>query len=260
MLTTYLSYRLAAADMTKTLDRTAAEPQVAREVEYWRENIGKVKDIESFVNDRRLFAFAMKAYGLEDMTYAKAFMKKVLEGGVTDEKSMANKLTDGRYREFAKVFDFATYGELTTALSWAKVGTVDRYVRQTVEESVGAQSEGARLALYFQRKAADLTSPLQILADAALLKVAQTALNLPASMSNMDIDKQVDLIASKLDMEDLQDASKLDAFMKRFAVLYDVGNSSAVSSSPAIQVLTGASSSGLSVDTMMSLAKLKTGG
>lgn len=36
----------------------------------------------------------MKACGLEDMTYAKAFMKKVLESDLSDSSSFANSLSD----------------------------------------------------------------------------------------------------------------------------------------------------------------------
>jgi len=39
------------------------------------------------------------------MTYAKAFMKKVLESDLTDTDSFANKLTDSRYKTFAASFN-----------------------------------------------------------------------------------------------------------------------------------------------------------
>ena len=54
----------------------------------------------------------MKAAGLEDMTYAKAFVKKVLLSDLNDEKSFANKLTDKRYVELAKTFNFDTKGQV----------------------------------------------------------------------------------------------------------------------------------------------------
>ena len=58
------------------------------------------------MKDYRLYHYAMKAYGLEDMAYAKAFMKKVLESDLSDPKSFVNKLIDKRYREFAAAFSF----------------------------------------------------------------------------------------------------------------------------------------------------------
>ena len=48
--------------------------------------------------------------------------------------------------------------------------------------------KGVRLALYFQRKASGITSAYSILADPALLKVAQVALGLPAATSAASIE------------------------------------------------------------------------
>ena len=62
----------------------------------------------------------MKAYGLEDMDYAKAFMVKALKEGVDDPDSFANKLTDKRYAEFVTTFNFAKYGELATIYNRAQ--------------------------------------------------------------------------------------------------------------------------------------------
>jgi hypothetical protein len=181
-----------------------------------------------------VFAYAMKAYGLEDMTYAKAFMRKVLTEGVDDEKAFARGLTDPRYREFAEAFNFARYGGTATVFERTRQGTVDRYVRQTLEVDAGAQNEGVRLALYFERKAAGVESPYGLLADAALLKVTQTALQLPAATSAMDIEKQAELIAKRLDVADLKDPVKLKKFLNRFASLWELENPSSAPTTPAV--------------------------
>ncbi|OLP58704.1 hypothetical protein BJF93_17945 [Xaviernesmea oryzae] len=107
MVSTYLQYNLVTRDMKASINRIAGDTLVARDTAYYKENIGKVKTVDEFVNDYRLFSYAMKAYGLEDMTYAKAFMKKVLESDLNDDNSYANKLTDERYRNFAMAFGFS---------------------------------------------------------------------------------------------------------------------------------------------------------
>ncbi|WP_454287977.1 DUF1217 domain-containing protein [Rhizobium arsenicireducens] len=107
MVSTFLSYDLVVRDIKSSLNRTAADQQVARESAYYEKNIGSVTSIDEFLDDYRLYSFAMKAHGLEDMTYAKAFMRKVLESDLGDSNSYANKLTDDRYRNFAAAFSFA---------------------------------------------------------------------------------------------------------------------------------------------------------
>ena len=108
MVSTYLSYDLVVRDIKSSLNRTAADRQVTRESAYYEANIGKVTSVDEFLDDYRLYSFAMKAHGLEDMTYAKAFMRKVLESDLTDDNSYANKLTDDRYRNFAAAFSFSS--------------------------------------------------------------------------------------------------------------------------------------------------------
>ncbi len=108
MLSTYTSYNLIAKDLLKSLNRTAAETVNARDAAYYKENIGKVTSVDAFLDDHRLYSYAVKAYGLDDMGYAKAFMRKVLDSDLADPNSFANKLTDERYRNFASAFTFNT--------------------------------------------------------------------------------------------------------------------------------------------------------
>ncbi|HEU0063029.1 MAG TPA: DUF1217 domain-containing protein, partial [Hyphomicrobiaceae bacterium] len=111
MSTTISSYQLVAADLPRALATTRAKPTVAREAEYYLAHIEQVKSIDDLLGDQRLFAFAMKAFGLEDMTYAKAFMRKALSEGIDKSDSFANTLADSRYREFVETFNFARYGD-----------------------------------------------------------------------------------------------------------------------------------------------------
>lgn len=77
MLTTFTSFRLISSDLGKSIARTSSQPVVAREIDYYNKTIGSIKSIEAFVKNDRVFKFAMKSFGLEDMDYAKAFMKKL---------------------------------------------------------------------------------------------------------------------------------------------------------------------------------------
>ena len=120
MVSTYLSYDLVNRDMFKTLQRVASQDMVARDAQYYAENIGKVTSVDEFLDDYRLFSYAMTAHGLDEMTYAKAFMKKVLESDLSDPNSYANLLTDERYKNFAGAFNFATSAGTPIAQSAAQ--------------------------------------------------------------------------------------------------------------------------------------------
>lgn len=259
MLTTLASYHLISTNLTRSLTAAAAQPQVARETEYYLANIENVKSIDDFLSDDRLFNYAMKAWGLEEMNYAKALMRKVLTEGIDSDQAFANTLSDSRYKEFAEAFNFARYGETTTIFDRTRQGTVDLYVRQTVEEDAGEQNEGVRLALYFDRKAEGITNAYDVLADAALLQVVQTALSLPETMSLLDLDRQAELINDRLDLEDLKDPEKLAEFLTQFAAKWEIDHPTSTQSVPSL-LIGQPIEAGIGIDLLSSLQNLRLGG
>lgn len=259
MLTTNAAYRTITSDLVRSIGNTAKQPQVARETAYYLANVDKVKSIDDFLADDRLYRYAMKAFGLQDMAYAKAFIRKALTEGIDDRESFANQLTDPRYRELVETFNFARYGATTTASEPARQGVVDRHVRQTLEEDAGKQNEGVRLALYFERKASGIESAFNILGDRALLKVVQTALGLPVSMSLQDIDKQAEMITDRLDLADLADPKKLNTFLSRFTTLWEMDNPAAAPTTPSI-LIGQPVTIGIAANLLAALQNLRPGG
>lgn len=257
MLNTYTSYQMVTKDLDQSLQRVEDQPTVKRETDYYLANISKMKTIDDFMGNDRLFRYAMKANGLEDMAYAKAFMKKVLKEGIDDSESFANQLTDKRYYEFAKSFDFVGFGDTATIFTRAQQGTVDKYLRQTLEEDAGKQNEGVRLALYFERKAGDINNFYDVLADTALSKVVRTALGLPDSFATADIDKQVQLFEDKLDITDFSDPAKLSKFMTRFTSMWEVNNPTSTPQSLSAVLFSQPAEYGISTDLLLSLSKLR---
>lgn len=259
MLSTIASYQQISNNLDRSLEQTLHQPDVARDTDYYMTNISKVTSIDDFIGDYRLFSYAMKAFGLSDMTYAKAFMRKVLTEGVTEATSFANKLSDPRYQQFAAAFDFAGQGEDATKATAAQSGTVEKYVRQSLEEDAGNDNQGVQLALYFARKAPSITSMYQILADPALLKVAQTALGISEMTGAADIDKQVAMFSKSIDITDFQDPDKLQRFLQRFSAMWETENGQATSTSAASILIGKPVEMGISVDMLTSLQNLKLG-
>jgi hypothetical protein len=261
MLTTSASYRMLAKDLDRSLQTTASEKPVRTATDYFLKNIGSVKSIDDFLKDTRLFKYAMKAFGLEEMDNAKAYMRKVLTEGVADPKSFANRLNDQRFVQFATAFNFAADGEATTARAAATTDVVSRYVRQAMEDEAGDDNEGVKLALYFQREAPNVTNAYQLLGDAALYKVVQTIFGFPDEMSGADVDQQAKMITDRLDIADLQDPAKLDRLISRFTVMYDVTENA--QSDPILSLFdssASSASSASSLDLIMTLNNLKHGG
>jgi hypothetical protein len=253
---TFTSYNVLSRTMTATLARTAKEPSVQRETAYYQSKVSSIKTVDDFVNDTRVLTYALKAWGLEDMSYAKGLIKKVLEGGLDDPRSLGNTLSSGRFKEFASVFNFKSYGRATMAFDKPQKTTIDNYVRQRVEADQGDSNPALKLALYFQRKAPTIKSAIYILADSNLLKVVQTALSIPAATANSSLDAQMSLINQKMNVADLRDPTKLNKFLQRFAVAYDAAHGTpGVTAASVMQG--GGGTIGLNSDLLMSIQRMR---
>ena len=163
---------------------TAAEPAVKTATAYYEANIGSVKSISDLVGNYRLLSYALNAYGLGDQINAKGLITKVLEGGVSNPKSLANTLPNPQWKAFAAAFNFVDSGATPPSSTSAVATTTSDYVEQQLESDQGGQDVGVQLALYFQRVAPTVTSEEGILADPNLLQVAATIMGLPPTAAS----------------------------------------------------------------------------
>lgn len=256
--TTYTSYQMIAGNLTKSLERVSEQPDVARETEYYLANIGNVKTIDDFFADARLYNYAIKAHGLEDMGYAKAFMRKVLTEGIDTDDAFAKQLTDSRYTDLVESLNFARNGTAATSFEKAQKGVADKYARQTLEQNAGEENSGVRLALYFERMAPSITNAYGLLADEALAQVTRTLLQMPDEFAASDIDKQAAAIENAIDIKDFQDPAKLSKMLERFTALWEINNSS--DPYDPLALFGSNSGYGISSDLLLSINTLKLGG
>jgi len=258
MVSTYTSYQIIAKNLPRSLALKGAEKVVAHDVDYYLKNIGKVKSADDLLKDTRLFKFAMHAFGLGDLDYAKGMMRKALSEDVNNKKAFVNRISDDRFVAFAKVFNFKQNGAATTSFAAARQGVVDKFVRQSLEVSAGNENEGVRLALYFQRAAPNVKSAFGLLGDPALWKVVRTVFDFPEAMAFGNIDKLAATVTKRLDLAILHDPAKLQQFIQRFTSKWDVAEGS--SASPVLSLFDTNSEPGIGLDLLSTLNNLKHGG
>lgn len=288
MLSTSAAYLAVSNNLARQQAATAAQGDVKSATNYYLANIGKVKTVSAFVNNYQLFSYAMKAFGLSDMTYAKGLMTKVLNQGVTSSTALANTLSDPRYKAFASVFNFAANGAATTTTAAATTGTSAKYVEQTLEDNQAKTNQGVSNALYFSRHASSITSVYGLLADSTMLSVVETAYGISTTLGQTGIDTQAALLSKVVPIADLQNSSKVAKIISRYTAQYDANNAANVtnvlladtsdsttsildasngigSTIPADSILnlfnsSSSSQNGVSSDLLLSLAKLHKGG
>ncbi|MEI4485517.1 DUF1217 domain-containing protein [Frigidibacter sp. MR17.14] len=238
-----VAYSLISRTREKQLEITAKEPMAAREIETFREKASSITSIDDLMGNYEVYSFVMKAYDLEDQTYAKAMMRKILESDIEDTKSLVNKLTDSRFKTLYNGLDFASGTEDTfQSSSWVE-DMVAKYTEQVFINNTSDDSETLGAALEFQQKASTLTSWYKVLADETMGDFMRTALGLPDSLATADVDQQAKLFAKKMDIEDLQDPDVQEKLIRTYLAISDAQTAADnMSSNPIIQLMTSATS------------------
>lgn len=241
-------------------ERTAAREAATKKAEVYQERIQSIDTVRELLADRDVIDVVIGAYGLDPEDVTDDFLKQVFASDLSDPKSFVNQQPDGRWAELVASFNFDVNGNLTRETIGTvqqrgeTLETVNKYLRQTLEENEGASNEAVRLALYFERTAPNITDAYGLIADDALMAVFRTTFGFSDEFSNMDVDQQARIINDNLDLADLQDPTKLERFLQRYTAMYDTENNFGASS--AATILAGGGGS-ISADLLFSLAQLK---
>ncbi|TBC70545.1 DUF1217 domain-containing protein [Rhizobium ruizarguesonis] len=239
---------------------TEATDAANDEITYFREQMATITTASEFLADDRLVSFALEAKGLDPDDVTSDELEKMFSSDLDDEDSYVNKLDDNRFGELVGSFNFDQDGNIsadptgTVQQRGDVLETIDSYVRLTLEDDQGDSNTGVRLALYFERKAPEISNAYDILGDSALFEFFTTTFNLSSYVSNMDVDKQAEMVDNFIDMKDLSDPDKVDDLIQRFTAMYDMANGTGTTSS-ALSILTGSAT--ISADTLLAVAQLK---
>jgi hypothetical protein len=243
--------------LQRTLDVQTASfdrrPDMSRDTTYFESRIGVINSAEELVADRRLLRVALGAFGLQDDINNRFFIRKVLEGGVLNENSLANRLGDDRYREFASAFGFGDLSIPSSKLSDFGSKIVTRYRQQQFELAIGQQNESMRLAMTAVRELSvlangnesDRTKWFKVMGRPPLRKVMETTLGLPASFGKLDLERQLSVFQNRArsqlgfsDLKELMNADVMDKLIQRFLLRSDMlGQASKGSASVVLELL-----------------------
>lgn len=226
-LSTQLSLKVIERTYDRKIEALRNTAMHAREIEYFKENIRKVNSVDDLMDDFRLYSFVMKAYKLDESIPHRALVKKILSSNLEDRDSLANRVVDSRMKEFAHGMGFLNEGQSnlnTVRHSWREQ-MIERYLTVQLEQNEGQANPAVEEALYFKRKAPEIKSWYEILADKALSNVFRTAFNLPHVLAGVDIDRQVEIFKTKFDLDSFKDPEAVNKLINRFAAFSDINGS-----------------------------------
>ena len=205
VLTTSASYGIITANLTRSLKAAADKPQVARETAYYLDNIENVKSIDDFLADDRIFAYAMKAFGLGDMTYAKAFMRKVLSEGIDEQQQLRQQARRHPLPGVRRDVQLRRVRRHHHDFRRHRAGHRRPLRPPDAGRGCRRPERGRAAGPLFRAQGRRSDQPLRHPGRCGPAEGrADGARHLPATMSLLDIDKQAEMITARLDIEDLE--------------------------------------------------------
>ena len=208
----------AETDQTKGIAETAQQPAVARDVQAFRTAVGNAKDVQSLLANPTVMKVLLTANGLSDQIPYTALAQKALTSDPTDTKSLANKLSDTRWKSVAQTYDFATKGLAVIQQPKVLDTIASAYAEVTWRQSLDATTPGLSNALTFRQEASTITSADQILGDPVMRTVVTTALGIPEEIAFQDLSAQEQAITNRMDITKLQDPKFVESFVQRYLI------------------------------------------
>lgn len=206
-------------------------PRIERLTGGFEEKIAKITSVDELMADRGLLEVALGAFGLGEDIDNRFYIRKVLESDVTDETTLARRLSDKRYLALATAFGFGDAEGPKTGEEGFGARIVQAYREREFEVALGDQAPQMRLILGLERELDQVLTYqgsnrarwFSIMATPPLREVFEAALNLPQSFGALDLDRQLAEFQSRAEatfgtseIADFAEPERRDKLISRF--------------------------------------------
>jgi hypothetical protein len=225
----------AEQNETQDLKVTGAQPAVQQALKQFTQAVNSATSVTQLLSNPMVMNVLLTANGMSDQIGYTALAKQALTSNLSDPNSLANTLTDTRWKTLAQTYSFATKGLSAIQNPTAIASIAAAYTQQTWETSEDSVTPGLSNALAFKAQASTITSVDQILGNPTIRTVVQTALNIPQQIAFQDLGAQENAISTQLDVRQFQDPKFVESFAERYLIA-NSGSASA-SSTPDLTTL-----------------------
>jgi hypothetical protein len=217
--------RSAEQNETQDIKVTGAQPNVQQALKQFTLAVNSATSVTQLLANPAVMNVLLTANGMQDQIGYTALATKTLTSDLTNTNSLANQLTDTRWKTLATTYNFAANG-LTSIQTPAAIASISAaYTKATWEAGEDSVAPGLSQALDFKARASTMTSVDQILSDPSIRSVVTTALGIPQQIAFQDLTAQENAISTHLDVKQLQDPK----FVETMAQQYLIANSGSAS-------------------------------
>ena len=233
----YTGWKFVQSTYDRQFEAFTKSPDIERNIEYFRENIRDAQEVGDLIQDRRLLTVALGAFGLDEDINKPAWVRKVLEEGTLKEGAFALRLNSKQYTDFANAFGYGNGGFDPTDKQIERI--IEKYRVRAFEVAVGEVNNDMRLALNFEREIGAIAEEglsqtggwFRVMGSEPLRQVVSTAFNLPSEFSQIDIDRQAEILADKAyqffgskTVDLFADPENVDKIIQRFQLMSQIQN------------------------------------
>lgn len=224
---------LLSAQQNQTADvkLTAQQPDVKTTIAAFTKAASGARSLTAALNNPAVLNVLLTANGMSDQIGNTALAVKVLTSNLSDPNSLANVLTDTRWKTLAQTYNLSVNGLKVLQNPSTIAAITQGYAQMTWENDQNASTPGIADALTFIQQAASITSVDGVLSNATVRNVVTTALGVPAQIAFQSINAQEQAISTRFDVKDLQNPAFVQNFAERFLVMNNLNVSSSSSSS-----------------------------
>lgn len=257
-LSGFAGWNFLQATYDKQLETYSASPQIQRDIDYFKEKVAQPISVEDFVSDPRLRRISLTAFGLSGEEWKTGYIRNILEEVQDPDSSFLQRLNNPQYTSFAEAFEPAN-GQINLITS--EIDTIAaRFAAESFEIAIGQQDDTMRLSLNFQDGIGELITEgsteeavlFKLLGSTPIRTVLETALGIPANLSQLDVDRQAEFLDDRLksqfginSVQELKDPEVIEKVLQRYQILAGINqNLSTTSSASTALVLLGNAASG----------------
>jgi hypothetical protein len=220
---------LQSAELNETQDvaATAAQPTVKLAIANFTKAVNSATSMTQLMANPAFMNVLLTANGMSDQIGYTALATKALTSDLSDTSSLANTLTDTRWKTLAGKYDFSATGVASFQTPAALAAITNGYATATWQASEETVTPGLANALAFKAQASTITTVDQILSDITMRTVVTTALGIPPQIAFQSINAQEKAISSNVDITKFQDPKFVETFVQQ----YLIANAAAIASS-----------------------------
>ena len=218
----------AEQNQTQDVKMTALQPMVQSSITAFTQAVNSAKSMTQLLANPAFMNVLLAANNMSDQIGYTALATQALTSKLSDPNSLANTLTDTRWKTLAGQYNFSATGLASFQNSTAIASIANAYATATWQTNQDTVTPGLSNALSFKATASTITSVDQILGNPTMRTVITTALGIPEQIAFQDLNAQENAISTRVDITQFKNPTFVESFVQR----YLIANAANVASSP----------------------------